>query len=88
MQTQSIVHYPTLKTVLVVEKILQEAEGPLSRNEIKRRMPVGIMHQTLAIILEYLEASGKIVEGTKGVLWIYNDNPRFLRMVKRAVRVR
>jgi hypothetical protein len=88
MTEQAVLHYPTLKTVLLVEKVLQEAGEPLSRNEIKRRLPVGIMHQTLALILEYLEASGKVTEGSKGVLWIYNDNPQFIRMVKRAVRVR
>jgi len=88
MPEQAVLHYPTLKTVLLVENVLQEAGEPLSRNEIKRRLPVGIMHQTLALILEYLEASGKVTEGSKGVLWIYNDNPQFIRMVKQAVRVR
>jgi len=88
MENQVVMHYPTLKTVLLIEKVLQEAGEPLSRNEIKRRLPVGIMHQTLAVILEYLEASGKISEGSKGVLWIYNDNPKFLQMIRRAVRVR
>lgn len=85
---QAVLHYPTLKTVLQVENVLEEAGEPLSRNEIKRRLPTEIMHQTLAVILDYLEASGKIAEGSKGVSWIYNDNPKFLKMVKEAVRVR
>ncbi len=83
-----IIHYPTLRTVLMIEKILEEADEPISRNEIKRRLPVSIMHQTLALILEYLDASGKIAEGSKGISWIYNDNPKFLKLIKRAVTIK
>jgi hypothetical protein len=84
---QEVIHYPTLKTVLQVEKVLQEADTVVSRNEIKRRLPTQIMHQTLNIILEYLENSGKIFIGEKGVTWVHQDNPKLKRMLARSVRV-
>ena len=84
---QSIIHYPNLKTVLYVEKVLQEADTVISRNELKRRLPTQIMHQTLNLILEYLENSGKIYIGPKGITWIYNDNPKFKKLLEKAVRV-
>ena len=31
------------------------------------------MHGTLLTVLDYLQASGKVVIGTKGVLWVYAD---------------
>ena len=65
---REIIHYPTLKTVLMVEKILQNAETVIDREEIKRRLPVKIMHQTLNLILNYLEEKGLILDGHKGVL--------------------
>jgi len=66
---------------------LQEADTVISRNELKRRLPTQIMHQTLNLILEYLENSGKIYIGPKGITWIYNDNPKFKKLLEKAVRI-
>ena len=71
---KSIIHYPTLKTMLMIERILKEADTIIDREELKRRLPVKIMHQTLNLILRYLENRGLIVDGHKGILWIYNTN--------------
>jgi hypothetical protein len=86
MQEQ-IIHYPNLKTVLVVEKTIQEADTIVSKNELKRMLPTQIMHQTLNLILEYLEKSGKIMVVSKGITWIYNDSPRLKNLLQKAVRV-
>jgi len=84
---QTILHYPTLKTVMMVEEELRKADAVISKNELKRRLPVKIMHQTLSLILEYLESSGKILIGTKGISWLQNDNVKLKAMLKKAVRV-
>lgn len=82
-----IIHFPNLKTVLQVEKVLQDADTVISKNELKRRLPTQIMHQTLNLILEYLEDSGKIMIGSKGITWIQNDNPKLKKLLEKAVRV-
>lgn len=82
-----ILHFPNLKTVLQVEKVLQDADTVISKNELKRRLPTQIMHQTLNLILEYLEDSGKIMTGSKGITWIQNDNPKLKKLLEKAVRV-
>ena len=84
---QKILHFPNLKTVLQVEKVLQDADTVISKNELKRRLPTQIMHQTLNLIIEYLEDSGKIMTGSKGITWIQNDNPKLKKLLERAVRV-
>ncbi len=84
---QRIIHYPNLRTVLIIEKTIQEADTVVSKSELKRRLPTQIMHQTLNLVLEYLEDSGKIIIGQKGITWIYNDNPKLKSLLKRAVRV-
>lgn len=84
---QEILHYPNLKTVLMVEKVLQEADTVISKNELKRRLPTQIMHQTLSLILEYLEESGKIMIGEKGITWIQQDNPKLKKLLERGIRV-
>ena len=70
------IHYPNLKTVLMIEKILRNADTMINREELKRRLPVKIMHQTLNLILNYLEDRGMIIDSHKGILWIYNPSPK------------
>ena len=82
-----IIHYPNLRTVLVVESIIRDSETVVSKAELKRKLPTQIMHQTLNIILDYLEHSGKIVIGSKGITWIGDASPRLKALLKKAVRV-
>ena len=69
------------------EEELRKADAVISKNELKRRLPVKIMHQTLSLILEYLESSGKIMIGSKGISWLQRENESLRAMLKRAVRV-
>jgi hypothetical protein len=77
-----IIHYPSLRTMLMVEKILRNAEVAISREELKRRLPVKIMHQTLNLILQYMENRGLIVDSHKGILWIYNPSPKLKKAIE------
>lgn len=79
-----IIHYPNLKTVLMIEKILREADTTIDREEIKRRLPMQVMHQTLNVILKYLEERGMIIDSHKGILWIYNPSPKLKRALENA----
>ena len=63
----------------VVEETLKKIGEVVTIAELKRRLPKKVMHQTLLQMLDHLELSGKIIRGTKGILWIYN-NSRKLRI--------
>lgn len=82
-----IVHFPTLGTVLKVEKVLRESDGPISKNEIKRRLDTGIMHQTLNFILDYLEERNIVYVGSKGVSWTFKDNIKLQKRISKAVEM-
>ncbi len=82
-----IIHYPTLKTVLTVETVLKKANHLITREDIKKRLPNKIMHQTLNVILEYLENSGKILDGRKGILWIYNQSSKLNKAIKDGIKL-
>lgn len=82
-----IIHYPNLKTMLMIEKILKNAQTIITREELKRRLPVKIMHQTLNLILDYLEEKGMIIDGHKGILWIYNPSPKLKRAIEQGREV-
>ena len=82
-----IIHYPSLKTVLMVEETLKKAKRLLTREELKKLLPKQVMHQTLNVILEYLEEGGKIIDGRKGILWIYNPSSKLDRAIKEGIEV-
>ena len=82
-----VIHYPSLKTVLMVEDTLKKANHLMNREEIKEKLPKKVMHQTLNVILEYLENSGKILDGRKGILWIYNPSSKLDKAIKEGVEL-
>lgn len=81
---KNIIHFPNLKTMLMIERALREAETMIDREELKRRLPVKIMHQTLNLILRYLEERGMIIDSHKGILWIYNPSPKLKRAIENS----
>ena len=78
------IHYPSLKTMLMIEKTLKEADTMIDREELKRRLPSKVMHQTLNVILSYLEEKGMILDTRKGILWIYNPSPKLKKAIENA----
>lgn len=69
---------PTLVTMHEIERILRKAEGPLSLNEIKRRMRAkAVRHAMVRQAIEEFKRLGFVVEGSKGVLWTLNLSPEF-----------
>ena len=87
MQNLEVIHYPNLKTVLMVEGALKKANDLMTREQLKKKLPNKIMHQTLNVILKYLEDSGKILDGRKGILWIYNPSPKLDKAIKDGVEL-
>ncbi|MDP1695964.1 MAG: hypothetical protein Q8L29_03555 [archaeon] len=81
---KNIIHYPSLRTMLMVERILKEADTLIDREELKRRLPLKIMHQTLNVILKYLEDKGLIIDSHKGILWIYNPSPKLKKALEKS----
>ncbi len=80
-----VMHYPTLKTVLLVEEILKKAKEPLSRYEIVKRSNNRIMRQTLNTIIEYMEKRGMVLDSEKGVLWTYTPPEKMKKLLEESV---
>lgn len=86
MQKQ-LQHSPTLNTMLMVERTLKQAGEIVTIAELKRRLPKKVMHQTLLQILDYLQFSGKIIIGTKGVLWIFTERKELNNLIKKGLEI-
>ncbi len=72
---QILKHAPTLNTVIMVEKALQNTKkSVVTVAELKRLLPKQVNHNTLMTILSYLEESNKIAVSLKGMTWIHNPN--------------
>lgn len=80
--------YPNLKTVLMVEKVLEKNKDmPMTLTNLKTKLPKQIMHQTLKIILQYLWESGKIIYGPRGVQWIYTKPEQSKKLMKGSLKL-
>ena len=87
LEREKAMHSPTLNTVLMVEDVLKEAGELVKLSELKKRLPRKVMHQTLLQILDYLQYSGKIVIGTKGILWVYAGRKELNDLIKRGTEI-
>ena len=85
---EKLEHSPTLNTVLMVENVLRSMdESVISIAELKRRLPKQVNHNTLMIILQYLEESNKIAVTLKGITWIHNPNPLLRKAISKGLEL-
>ena len=83
IEKKKLEHSPTLNTVIMVEETLKNIEESIiTLAELKRRLPKQINHNTLKLILEYLEESNKIAVTMKGITWVHNTNLNLRRSIK------
>lgn len=79
-------HYPNLSTVLMVENVLQKTKKSLvTVAGLKKMLPRQVNHNTLMIILHYLEESNKIAVSLRGISWIHNTNPNLRSAIARGL---
>ncbi len=71
LEQPKVLHSPTLETVQMVEESIHRAKAVLSVAELKRRLPRQVNHNTLKVILRYLQESGKVEFTPDGVVWIF-----------------
>jgi len=69
------VRSPTLDTVLMVEKAIEDYSGDFNRTELWKKLPKKVMWQTYLVILDYLQEINKIaVDRTGKIGYIWNPN--------------
>ena len=69
METRS----PTLQTVQMVEKFIEEKSGGFKKTQVFKNLPRKVMWQTFQVIMGYLESINKIGYDNEGfVVYIWN----------------
>ena len=87
-QEYKLEHSPTLNTVLMVEHTLKNMdESIITIARLKKILPQQVNHNTLMIILDYLEKSNKIAVTLKGITWIHNTNLRLRKAISEGLEL-
>ncbi len=72
MDTENILRYPRLDTVLMVEEYIKEHDGEFKKRKLWESLPKKMMYQTFCVIIDYLLYSSKISIDKDGKIgWIY-----------------
>jgi len=73
LRPKSILHYPQLDTVLMVEEFIRANSGEYKKRSLWESLPKKMMYQTFCVIFDYLIESGKIALDREGkIAWIWN----------------
>ena len=79
---KEVIHYPSLKTVMMVEEAIEKKGEFKNKRQLWLSLSKQIMYQTLLTILDYLQASHKIIIDEDGTItWIWNP-----KLVDRALK--
>jgi hypothetical protein len=73
MESNDVARSPTLQTVLMVEKFIDDNSGEYKKTDLFKNLPKKVMWQTFQVIMEYLESINKIAYDNEGyVVYIWN----------------
>lgn len=79
---KTVLRYPRLDTVLMVEKAAFDAKSEKTVSQLWRSLPKKVMWPTYCLILDYLKQTGKILIGKdRHIIWIWN--PALLAKIKK-----
>jgi S-adenosylmethionine:tRNA-ribosyltransferase-isomerase (queuine synthetase) len=84
----AVLHEPRMDTILMVEKAIIDAKDYPKRMELWKSLGCKIQYQTFKRILEYLEASGKIIFNDNKIVYTGVNNPKLQALIESSIRVR
>ena len=77
-----LLHSPTLDSILMVEETAKRMNYP-RKTELWKALPKKMMYQTFCRIIDYLEASGKIMIDNDGrIIWTWN--PTMIKKIQKS----
>jgi len=72
----------------MVENAIQScSKSAITVAQIKKCLPKQVNHNTLKVILEYLEQGNKIAVSMKGITWIHNTNKRLRAAIDKGLEL-
>lgn len=87
-ESNKVLHYPRLDTVMMVEKAILNSSNYPTKNQLWRALPKQVQYQTLSFIVNYLEELGKIIIKDKQIIWVWDPKGVKEMLSKPHLRVR
>jgi len=82
----SVLHYPRLDTVLMVEDAIKNAKNYQSKTSLWKKLPKKVMYQTYKIVIDYLIQSRKVmVTKDDKLVWVFADSPKARKLIEESV---
>lgn len=88
MAQSTILHSPTLESVIMVEDTIQKHSQECGKYQLWKKLPKKMMYQTFQVILDYLEQSGKIIIDKDGVIIWTHDPDGIKKILSQGVKLR
>ena len=85
VESNEVARSPTLQTVLMVEKFIDDNSGEYKKTGVFNNLPKKVMWQTYLVILDYLQSINKIAIDGEGVI-IYLWNPKLAKLIANRKR--
>jgi hypothetical protein len=83
----TVLHEPRLDTILMVEKAILEREDDYTKTQLWKSLPKKMQYQTFKRVLDYLEASGKIMYHEGIILYTGITREKMQKLIDNAVRI-
>lgn len=83
-----VLHEPRLDTILMVEKAILDAEDEYTKTQLWKSLPKKMQYRTFKRVLDYLEASGKIIYHEGLILYTGITGEAMRKLIENSVRVR
>lgn len=82
----SVLHYPRLDTVLMIEDAIKNSRDYPKRTLLWERLPKKVMYQTFRVVIDYLIASRKVVL-TKDdkLVWVFAGSKKSRKLIESSV---
>jgi mannose/fructose/N-acetylgalactosamine-specific phosphotransferase system component IIB len=88
MKTQTVLHYPRLDTVLMVEDAIKKAPDYPTKMKLWKSLPKKVQYQTFNVILRYLSDSSKILfTKDNKIVWVFADTPKARKLIEESVPI-
>jgi len=59
-----------------------------TKTQLWKSLPKGMEYQTFKQIIEYLEASNKIIYKDGKIVWVAADNPKLKELFEKSIKLR
>jgi len=81
-------HSPTLGTILMVEKALLKMGEYPTKKSLRESLPKQIEYPTFNNVLDYLEASGKIMYNRRSIVYTGINNEKLENLINKGTIIK